>query len=89
MKRHFIIPKIQKELTKNELLEYLNTFEVKDSEYSLDSVFNTDTIVLYPNHHKWEIYYMDERGNRNLLSTAYSENEAYYNIYKLFEKAKS
>lgn len=89
MKRHFIIPKIQKRLTKDELLKYLDTLGGQEWRYSLDGTFNPDSTVLYYNYHKWEILYIDERGNKNLLSTAYSENEAYYNIYKLFEKAQS
>ena len=89
MKKRIIIPNPQNEITKEELLENLNRFGVNKAEYSLDGDFNSDTIVLWHNHYKWEVFYMDERGNKNLLKTAYSENEAYYCIYKLFKDVKS
>lgn len=89
MKKRTIILNPQNVITKEELLENLNRLGVKETEYSLDGDFNSDTIVLWYNHYKWDIFYMDERGNKNLLKTAYSEAEAYYCIYKLFEDVKS
>ncbi len=89
MKKQIIIPNPQNEITKEELLENLNRLGVKESEYSFSGDFNPDTIILWHNHDKWEIFYMDKRGNRDLLNTTYSENEAYYCIYQLFENIKS
>lgn len=89
MKKRIIIPNPQNEITKEKLLENLKKLGVKEAEYSLDANFNSDTIVLWHNNYKWEVYYIDERGNRDLLKTTYSEDEAYYCIYKLFEDVKS
>lgn len=38
---------------------------VMSNEYSLEgSIANWDTIVLFHNYSKWEVFYTDERGNR-------------------------
>jgi len=71
-------------MNKDELIEKLESLAIKEYEYSLNGEFNSDSIVLYNNYNKWEIYYMDERGNRNLEHICYSEEEAYNYIYKLF-----
>ncbi|MDU1905409.1 MAG: hypothetical protein E6772_11545 [Dysgonomonas sp.] len=89
MEKPIIIPNLQNEITKDELLEKLKELRVEESEYSLSGDFNPDTIVLWHNYYKWEVFYMDERGSKKLLKTAYSENEAYYCIYKLFKDIKS
>lgn len=70
-----------------ELKAKLDELGVGSNEYSLDgSVSNWDTIVLYKNYSKWEVFYIDERGNRDDKHIFYSENDACTYIYEEFKR---
>ena len=70
-----------------ELKAKLNELGVEPNEYSLEgSVANWNTIVLYKNYSIWEVFYVDERGNRDDKHTFHSENEACEYIYEEFKR---
>lgn len=70
-----------------ELKAKLNELGVEPNEYSLEgSVANWNTIVLYKNYNIWEVFYIDERGNRDDKNTFQSENEACEYIYEEFKR---
>lgn len=71
-------------MNKKELIEKLNTIGIKARQYSLDGELKPDAIILYPNYHKWEVFYLDERGGRNVEKEFTSEEEALNYIYELF-----
>lgn len=75
---------MDKVLLKNKLAR----LGVKEEEYSLEGDLNPNTIVLYRNYSKWEVFYLDERGGRNVERNFISEDEAFDYIYKLFFNEK-
>ncbi len=62
---------------------------VHSNEYSLDSDFVADNIILYNSYHKWEVFYLEERDVRNNEKVFDSEKEACEHIYKLFKESKA
>jgi len=75
-------------MDKMELKNKLNLLGVSSHEYSLDGELVADNIILYNSYHKWEVFYLDERGGRNDEKVFDSENEACEHIYKLFKESK-
>jgi len=75
-------------MDKMELKNKLNLLGVSSHEYSLDGELVADNIILYISYHKWEVFYLDERGGRNDEKVFDSENEACEHIYKLFKESK-
>lgn len=51
--------------------------------YSLSGELIGDAIILFENYHKWEVFYMDERGGRNDKKEFASEDKACQYIYKM------
>lgn len=66
-------------------LDFLN---IDKNSYSLDGVSLPDRIVLYNSYQNWEVFYFDERGNKDDEKIFHSEEEACNYIYKLFKKSK-
>ena len=66
-------------------LEVLNTYS---GFYSLEGELLPDRIVLYQNHDRWEVFYFDERGNRDQEKVFYSESDACQYIYEYFRRQK-
>ena len=75
-------------MDKIELKKKLDLLGVNSHEYSLDGELVADNIILYNSYHKWEVFYLDERGGRNDEKVFDSENEACEHIYRLFEESK-
>jgi len=74
-------------MNKIELKEKLNKMGVIPSEYSLEgSIADWDKIVLYQNYAKWEVFYLDERGNRDSLEIFDNEADACQQIYNEFRR---
>lgn len=73
---------MDKVLLKNKLAR----LGVKEEEYSLEGDLNPNTIVLYRNYSKWEVFYLDERGGRDMLHVSFSEDDACSFIYQYFIK---
>jgi len=70
-------------------LEYkLNKLNVYTGFYSLTGELLPDRIVLYHNYDKWEVFYFDERGNRDNEKVFFSESEACNYIYDHFKRQK-
>ncbi|MGV0829353.1 hypothetical protein F0358_05040 [Empedobacter brevis] len=69
---------------KNRLL----ILHIPENEYSLDGSLKPDSIILYKNYRKWEVFYLDERGTKNNERNFDSESDACLYIYKLFVDSK-
>ena len=72
-----------------ELVKKLELLEVNPQEYSLNGELLYDNIILYQSYHKWEVFYLDERGGRNDLRVFESEDEACKHIFHLFKASKA
>jgi hypothetical protein len=75
-------------MTTEKLKDKLNDLGVEESQYSLSGKLISDAIVLNKNYNVWEVFYLDEKGNRNNESHFGTESEACFYIYKLFKDAK-
>ncbi|MBD1362336.1 hypothetical protein IDJ77_00815 [Mucilaginibacter sp. ZT4R22] len=71
-----------------ELKEELDKLSVYPGFYSLYDELLPDRIVLYHNYSKWEVFYFDERGNRNDEVVFPTEGDACNYIYGLFIRKK-
>ena len=60
---------------------------IRSSIYSLNEGLKPDCIVLYKNYNLWEVFYLDEKGNRLDLKFFYSEEEACAKMYDLLLEA--
>lgn len=69
-----------------ELKRSLDEMGVNPGFYSLDGELLPDRIVLYPNYDIWEVFYFDERGNRDRQRMFASESDACQYIYDFFKK---
>ena len=67
-----------------ELTAILRSKGISDTMYSLDGSLWPDRIVLYHNYSLWEVFYFDERGNRNSLKSFDNENDACKYILNIF-----
>ena len=64
-------------MNRKELAKLLEIEGIPSTMYSLcGDFFTPNRIVLYENHAKWEVYYIDERGGRTLLISCMSEDAA-------------
>jgi len=68
-------------MTRKELEKKLKELGYLDL-YSLDGSVGPDRVVLYKNYSVWEVFYIDERGNRTVPKLFSSEEEAYDYLYK-------
>ena len=75
-------------MNKKELQTKLDLLGVASKTYSLEGELVPNSIILYNSYHKWEVFYLDERGGRNDEKVFDSENEACEHIYKLFKESK-
>ena len=75
-------------MTIEKLEDKLNDLGVEKSQYSLSGELNSDAIILNKNYNVWEVFYLDEKGNRNNEKNFDTESEACFYIYKLFKDAK-
>ena len=75
-------------MNREELKNHLDALEIYPEFYSLEGNILPDRIVLYYNYTKWEVFYFDERGNRDNEKVFFSENDACNYIYEYFERQK-
>jgi len=73
-------------MNRYELKDELDRLGVHAGFYSLEGNLLPDRIVLYHNYSKWEVFYFDERGNRDNEKVFFSENDACNYIYEYFKK---
>lgn len=71
-----------------ELENHLKELDIYHGFYSLNGELLPDRMVLYHNYNKWEVFYFDERGNRDKEKIFYSEDEACQYLYEHFKKQK-
>ena len=76
-------------MNRKELEQKLKEEGFNPKTYSLYGDLNTDSIVIYHNHYIWEIFYLDERGGRNILNYCSSEEEACDYLYKELLRERS
>lgn len=72
-----------------ELKIKLTELGISTCEYNLTNELVNDAINLYQNYDVWEVFYLDEKGNRNNEKKFESESTACQYIYKLFKDAKA
>lgn len=75
-------------MNRKELKQKLDELKVYPGFYSLDGELLPDRIVLYYNYAKWEVFYFDERGNRDKENLFFSESDACNYIYEYFKKQR-
>jgi hypothetical protein len=75
-------------MNKDILKSKLDELKVYEGFYSLNGEILPDRMVLYHNHNKWEVFYFDERGNRNNERTFSSGSDACLYIYEHFKMQK-
>lgn len=75
-------------MNKEELKYELDKLNVRPEFYSLEGELLPDRIVLYHNYAKWEVFYFDERGNRDDEKIFFSESDACSYIYGIFKERK-
>jgi hypothetical protein len=75
-------------MNRKELIYNLKLLGINPKQYSLFGDLIPDTIVLFQNYHRWEVFYLDERGNRDNEKIFNSENDACLYIYKIFHNSK-
>jgi hypothetical protein len=73
-------------MKKIELKNKLDELNVYPRFYSLEGDLLPDRIVLYHNYNKWQVFYFDERGNRDKEKIFSTESEACEYIYEYFKK---
>lgn len=61
---------------RKELIKILEQEGIPSCWYSLYGELLPDRIVLYENYGKWEVFYFDERGNKQMLRKCSSETSA-------------
>jgi hypothetical protein len=71
-----------------ELENKLKELNIPINEYSLNGDLISEAIILYKNYSIWEVFYLDEKGERNNEIKFYNEDEACKYIYKLFIDSK-
>jgi len=75
-------------MDKKELKIQLDKLNVFSGYYSLEGELLPDRIVLNHNYNKWEVFYFDERGNRDNEMVFTSERDACNYILKHFKRLK-
>jgi hypothetical protein len=76
-------------MNRNELKCKLDKLNVFTGFYSLEGELLPDRIVLFHNYDIWEVFYFDERGNRDNEKVFLSENEACEYIFEHFNQQKA
>lgn len=68
----------------NTLEKKLQELGVRGSYYSLNGELKSDSIILYHNYNKWEVFYLDEKGGRHPMGIFENEEESCDFSYKEF-----
>jgi hypothetical protein len=71
-------------MTRDELKYQLDLLKVNPNFYSLDGELLPDRMVIYNSYKEWQVFYFDERGNRNSIKTFNSEDKACKCLYDHF-----
>ncbi|WP_418359232.1 hypothetical protein [Sphingobacterium detergens] len=75
-------------MTTEKLKDNLNELGVAKRQYSLSNELIADAIILNKHYNVWEVFYLDEKGNRANEKNFDTEGEACFYIYQLFKNAK-
>lgn len=75
-------------MNKEILRHKLDELNISPGFYSLEGELLPDRVVLYHNYSKWEVFYFDERGNRDIEKVFFSESDACNYIFEYFKKQK-
>lgn len=75
-------------MNRTDLERELDLLGVNTYRYSLYGELNPDTMILYQNYNKWEVFYLDERGGRETKGVFDSEAEACDYLINYFRKAR-
>ena len=72
-----------------ELKRALEQQGLSPARYSLDGSARTDQYVLRQVYGRWEVFYLDERGNENDNRWFDSESDACAHLLRLLEKERT
>ena len=75
-------------MNRNELLRVLNKEGISPNKYSLYGELQSDRIIIYENYNVWEVFYLDERGGRQMFKRCRSEEEACDFVYQTLMTSK-
>ena len=70
----------------DDLKERLIKMKINPLYYSLNDGLKSDSLILTIYFNKWEVFYMDERGNKHDELIFNNENDACVYIYNRFYK---
>lgn len=76
-------------MNREELDNQLKELGVFSGFYSLDGELLPDRMILYYNYNKWEVFYFDERRNRDKEKIFHSEDDACQYLYSFFKNKKT
>ncbi len=68
-----------------ELKEKLDEMEINPNFYSLDEGLYPDRLILLKNHTVFEVFYFDERGNKEKKQIFTNEKDACKYVYTFFK----
>ncbi len=74
-------------MNREELSSKLNEEGFETHLYSLYGDLLPDRIILYENYNNWEIFYIDDRGGRHILTICHSENNACWFLYNYLKES--
>lgn len=69
-------------MTLEEFKAKLKELNIPESGYSFDGSLDPDRIVLYDSYGIWNVFYFDEKGNKDLLGMFGSQEDALDFLYK-------
>ena len=73
-------------MNREELKNKLNEEGYNPCLYSLYGDLQSDRIIIYENYDNWEIFYLDERGGRHMLTICHSEKETCSYLYNYLKE---
>lgn len=75
-------------MNKNKLKQELDKLGIDENYYSLEGELIPDRTVLYQSYHEWQVFYFDERGNKDQIKVFNSEEDACKYIYEQLKEEK-
>lgn len=73
-------------MNREELSKKLNEESFDSHLYSLYGDLLPDRIIIYENYNIWEIFYLDDRGGRHMITICHSENNACAFLYNYLKE---
>jgi hypothetical protein len=75
-------------MNKRELKKQLNKLGINKGYYSLNGLEFPDCTILSKNSEGWDVFYVDDRGNRTSENHFIKEEDAYTYLLKILKEEK-